>query len=216
VPRTNKNFDSRKEQLIRLALEQFIDKGYENTTITDLQKSFGLTKGGMYHYFDSKEEILDDVIDYGLTQCVNELITELKSIPPEKKLVYFFFSSTANDFAQSLFRYSKKNSPSIVSYRLREKTVALTAPVLKDIILQYIETGFYKTKYPDEMAEFSLILAQAISEEDMLPKASLIHRKRRVDAIIDVWRKCMNPPAGHIHELQENLYKLIGFTIEGN
>lgn len=38
---TQKNFAPRKEKLIQIALNQFLDNGYENTTITDLQKAFG-------------------------------------------------------------------------------------------------------------------------------------------------------------------------------
>ncbi|MCL2152315.1 MAG: TetR/AcrR family transcriptional regulator [Oscillospiraceae bacterium] len=209
MPRTNKDFDSRKEQLIQLALEQFIEKGYENTTITDLQKCFGLTKGGLYHYFRSKEEILDAVIEYGLMQETKGLIEELEQIPVEKKLIHFFFSTTTNAFTKNLFKYSKNNSSSIVTYRLREKTTKILVPILKNIMNQNIESGFYKSKYPDEMSEFSIILAQAITEAGMLSETDLDHKKKRIDAIVDMWSKCMKPPAEHIHELKMNLYKLI-------
>jgi AcrR family transcriptional regulator len=211
MPRTNKDFDSRKEQLIQLALQQFMEKGYENTTIKDLQKSFGLTKGGMYHYFESKEEILDSVIGYGLTQEINELAEELEQMPLEKRLIHFFFSSTTNTFTQNLIHYSKSNSSSIVSYRLREKTTELSAPILKEIIHQGIKAGFYQSEYADEMSEFTIILAQAITEEGLLPQADLSHRKRRIDALLDLWGKCLEPPQEHIEELRANLYQLIEF-----
>ena len=209
MPRTNKNFESRKEQLIQLALEQFIKKGYEDTTITDLQNSFGLTKGGMYHYFSSKEEILDAVIEYGLGQGIKGLIEELEQIPLEKKLIYFFFSNTTNAFTKNIFMYSRSNRSSIVTYRLREKTLKMLIPILRNIMNQSIKSGFYKSEYSNEMAEFSIILAQAITEEGMLPEVDLAHKKKRMDALLDMWCKCVEPPAEHIHELKINLYKLI-------
>lgn len=43
MSRTQKDFAPRKEKLIQIALDQFLEKGYENTTISDLQKAFGLT-----------------------------------------------------------------------------------------------------------------------------------------------------------------------------
>jgi len=209
MPRTNKDFASRKEQLIQLALGQFIEKGYENTTIMDLQRCFGLTKGGMYHYFNSKEEILDAVIEYGLSQETKGLIEELGQIPLEGRLIHFFFSTTTNTFTKNLFKYSKSNSSSIVAYRLREKTTQMLIPILKIIMGQSIESGFYKSEYSDEMAEFSIVLALAITEAGMLPEADPTHKKKRIDALLDMWRKCMEPPAEHIHELKMNLYKLI-------
>lgn len=41
MSRTQKDFAPRKEKLIQIALDQFLEKGYENTTITDLQKRLG-------------------------------------------------------------------------------------------------------------------------------------------------------------------------------
>ena len=209
MSRTNTNFVTRKEKLIQQALEVFIEKGYENTTIVDLQHRFGLTKGGMYHYFHSKEDILDAVIAYGLTQSVLELETELEKVPLEEKLVRFFFSSTTNDFTNKLFKYCKNSHTSIVPYRLREKTVELTAPILKSIMRLYVEAGLYHTAFPDEMAEFSVILAKAIAEDWILPKTDYVHRKRRADALIDLWSKCTQAPAAHIHELRFHLHILV-------
>ena len=209
MARTNKDFESRKEHLIQLALERFIEKGYEGTTIMDLQKSFGLTKGGMYHYFSSKEEILDAVIEYGIAQEIKTLVKELEQIPLEKKLTYFMFSNTTNTFTKNLFRYSRNNNSSIVAYRLREKTTKTLIPIVKSIVNLYIETGYYKSEYADEMSEFSIILAQALTEEGMLPEADYLHKEKRIDALLDMWTKCMEPPKEHISELKKNLYKTI-------
>ena len=214
MPRTNKDFSFRKEQLIKLALEQFVEKGYESTTITDLQKSFGLTKGGLYHYFNSKEDILDAVIEYGLAEGALELAAELESIPLEKRLIHVFFHSVTNDFTQRLFQYSKQSGASIVAYRLREKTMQFTIGILKDIVREYVETGFYQTQYPDEMIAFSVVLAMTITDEGMLPQTDFNRRKNHVDALLDLWSRCMRPPPEHMDELRMNLYGLIGFDDE--
>jgi len=211
VPRTDKDFSSRKEQLVKLALDQFLTHGYENTTINDLQKTFGLTKGGMYHYFGSKEEILDAVIEYGLAQSLKESLVELENMPADKKLIHFFFSTTRNSFTQRLFALSKMNQNSVIENRLREKTVELTTPVLKEIFRQYVESGYYQTDYPDEIAEFSVILAMAITDEGLLTTADSTHRKKRVDALLDLWEVYLRPPPEHLLDLRENLYQLIKY-----
>lgn len=209
MARTKKDFSSNKNKLVKIALETFIENGYDNTTISTLQKKFGLTKGGMYHYFSSKEEILDAVIEYGLRQSAEEMALEIKNIPLEQRILYFFFSSNKNEFANNLFKYSRNSQSSIVAYRFREKFIEILGPSLKDIVNQYIEAGIYKSQFPDEMVEVCLVLVIAITEEGILPKVDRHHQKKRIDNFLDLWCKCMEPTVEHMQELHQRLYELI-------
>lgn len=52
-----------RDMILEVASRLFLTKGYEKTTISDIINGLdGLTKGAMYHYFDSKEEIFDEVV----------------------------------------------------------------------------------------------------------------------------------------------------------
>lgn len=46
-----------REEIVEQALQLFTLKGYHNTSVNDLLKATGLTKGGLYGHFGSKEEI---------------------------------------------------------------------------------------------------------------------------------------------------------------
>jgi AcrR family transcriptional regulator len=50
--------EGRRHQLIDAALALFAEKGYENATIKDLAEACGVAPGLVYHYFDSKEDLL--------------------------------------------------------------------------------------------------------------------------------------------------------------
>ena len=52
----NKGLQTR-QNIIEKALQLFSVKGYFNTSIADIMESTGLTKGGLYAHFKSKEEI---------------------------------------------------------------------------------------------------------------------------------------------------------------
>lgn len=54
------------------ALEVFLKKGYENTTMESIAKNAGLSKGGLYHYFKSKDMLLMFV-----NQKINENIENI-------------------------------------------------------------------------------------------------------------------------------------------
>lgn len=66
APRTPKQFreirEEKKTLIMDVALEHFAGQGYHNTTITHIAKHAGISKGLMYNYFESKEELLTEII----------------------------------------------------------------------------------------------------------------------------------------------------------
>ncbi|MGM0607916.1 MAG: TetR/AcrR family transcriptional regulator [Candidatus Muiribacteriota bacterium] len=56
-----------KEIILNNALELFSDKGYENTGVQEIALVSGVTKPTLYHYFGSKEGILEDIFREKLT-----------------------------------------------------------------------------------------------------------------------------------------------------
>src|ERR1700733_8708003 len=52
-----------RTNILRTALQLFLQKGYKNVSYQELVKKTGLSKGAIYHYFASKEELLIAVFD---------------------------------------------------------------------------------------------------------------------------------------------------------
>lgn len=52
-----------KEQIIAEALDLFSTKGYDKTSISDICKASGSSRGGFYHHFQSKEDVLNAITD---------------------------------------------------------------------------------------------------------------------------------------------------------
>lgn len=52
---------SRKDELLNICLDVFVEKGYESSTVNDLIQAGEISKGGFYHYFKSKDEVLDEL-----------------------------------------------------------------------------------------------------------------------------------------------------------
>lgn len=51
-----------KQRIIDASFELFSTKGYDKTRISDIIKSAECSKGGFYHHFSSKQEVLDDML----------------------------------------------------------------------------------------------------------------------------------------------------------
>jgi len=61
----NKSHKSdRKNQILEAAFKVFVDKGYSKTTMDDIVKVSGLSKGALYHYYKSKKELFLSLIDH--------------------------------------------------------------------------------------------------------------------------------------------------------
>ena len=60
----------RKAEFIRTAQQLFYTKGYETTSVNDIIKAVGVSKGAFYHYFDSKQDVLSAVVDTLIAQSL--------------------------------------------------------------------------------------------------------------------------------------------------
>lgn len=71
------SFDERKQQIKRTAARIFTEKGFENTTMEDLVKETGLSKGGLYHYYKNTTGILYDIMLDGIVYRNNVIMQSI-------------------------------------------------------------------------------------------------------------------------------------------
>jgi AcrR family transcriptional regulator len=53
---------SRREELLAIAARLFAEKGFRNTTVRDIADAAGILSGSLYHHFDSKESMVDEIL----------------------------------------------------------------------------------------------------------------------------------------------------------
>ncbi|MEE3499025.1 MAG: TetR/AcrR family transcriptional regulator [Ruminococcus bromii] len=52
-----------KERILEIALELFAQSGYLGTSMSDIAKQLGITKGALYKHYTSKQKILDSIVE---------------------------------------------------------------------------------------------------------------------------------------------------------
>jgi TetR/AcrR family transcriptional repressor of nem operon len=60
-----------KEHIINVASKLFLQKNFKEVTMKEIVDKTGLSKGAFYHYFESKEKLFEEVIDYILSSQMN-------------------------------------------------------------------------------------------------------------------------------------------------
>lgn len=53
---------TRRDELLQIAAELFATKGFKNTTVRDIAEAAGILSGSLYHHFDSKESMVDEIL----------------------------------------------------------------------------------------------------------------------------------------------------------
>ncbi|GAA4990326.1 AcrR family transcriptional regulator [Nonomuraea thailandensis] len=60
----------RRDHLVKLAAELFARKGFQATTVREIADEAGILSGSLYHHFDSKETIVDEVLSTFLDDLI--------------------------------------------------------------------------------------------------------------------------------------------------
>ena len=71
-----KKGEKRKQDLIRIAYRLFTARGYEHTSVDEIIAEAGIAKGTYYYYFESKEQMLEDVVGMMLQAEAGERAAE--------------------------------------------------------------------------------------------------------------------------------------------
>ena len=78
--------DSRQE-ILRAAARLFQQRGYDATSMNDVAASLKLSKGGLYHHFQSKDEILFEIMNHAMEITEERVLAPVRSIVnPEERL----------------------------------------------------------------------------------------------------------------------------------
>jgi AcrR family transcriptional regulator len=54
---------NRRDELLEIAAVLFAERGFRNTTVRDIADAAGILSGSLYHHFDSKEAMVDELLD---------------------------------------------------------------------------------------------------------------------------------------------------------
>jgi len=95
-PMSDTRFDRRLADVLAHASHIFCEKGYEGASMRDLSRATGMSLAGLYHYFESKEELLYLIQKHTFTTIIETLREKLEgSTDPEERLRIFIHNHLA-------------------------------------------------------------------------------------------------------------------------
>jgi AcrR family transcriptional regulator len=171
MARIVKEPEVRRSEILDVAQRLFYRKGYEQTSVQDIITKIGIAKGTFYHYFSSKLDLLDAVIERMIEQTLQSLepmITDDQLFALEKFKKFFTdiadWKTENKTFLLDIMSIWYKDENAILRHKVRAASVKSTIPLLTQIIEQGITEGVFVTEHPADIAEIVLHIGQSLSD----------------------------------------------------
>jgi AcrR family transcriptional regulator len=190
--RVVKKADVRKKEIIKAARDLFQRGDYESTTMQAIMEKLGIAKGTIYHYFASKDELLEavveDVIDEQLQKKVALIkSTDFQSLDAIEKMRVFSSSDRLAEDNEQILEVLHRPGNTIVHTRQAGRYLVMLAPYYADVIREGCDQGIFRTDHPLECAEFLLAGIQFITDVGFYPwtEDELIRRMKAIPSLVE-------------------------------
>ena len=158
----------RKEEIFDAAIKCFNKTGYYETSIDKIAERAGISKGGIYYHFKSKDELFIKLFTYRCDKYLAQVRTDIQRIEdPEKRL---------EQFIEKTGELSKKNED-FIRFFTEFMTMGLRDPKVYEVMTAYyknsvnnfkkliqagIDSGKFKKVDTDKVARRAYFLATGI------------------------------------------------------
>jgi AcrR family transcriptional regulator len=215
-----KEYALKRNQILDVTQRLIYTKGYEQMAIQDILSELQISKGAFYHYFDSKPDLLEALIERSGQEALQLLtpIVEDPHLPALEKLQRFF--DTANRWKTArktlmleLLHVWYADHNAIVRQKMLAMWSKHTLPLLAHIFRQGMREGVMNIPFPDQIGVILLSLVQGVgdafaellireSQGDELPRA-----ERLIAAYNDALERVLGAPAGSLHLMDDESLK---------
>ncbi len=161
----------KRNEIVDAAMRMLYVKGFETMSIQDLLDELKISKGAFYHYFDSKSDLLEALIERIFSQVLTVVvaIVEDPTLPAMTKLHRYFntVGQWKADRKETLLGiltawYSDDNV--IVRQKMYERMIHDAGGWFATIVRQGIAEGVFSTRYPDQVGSMSMALIQSLGD----------------------------------------------------
>jgi AcrR family transcriptional regulator len=168
IMRVIKEYDERRNEILGTAERLFHTKGYEKCTVNDILNEIGIAKGTFYHYFNSKEEVLDAVVSRYTDIIISRADEIIKKgdIGPEEKLMRAFMAMRINNEVNSdVLSDMHKVENALLHQKTLNQLVTAMAPILVKVIEEGIGKKNWGCRYPLQYMQIFLAASLTLTDE---------------------------------------------------
>jgi AcrR family transcriptional regulator len=141
MARTPKVVEDRREQIIDAAMRVFSEKGFTKATNKDVAREAGITPGLIYYYFESKEKLLEAMIESrSPIRLLTSLTPQVLALPPEAFLRFIIRQILSIIEGENFIQLIRVMLPEIVHNPEMTPTVAGFLQRVMGFLTSYFES----------------------------------------------------------------------------
>ena len=196
----------KRKEIIDAAQRLVYAKGYDQMSIQDILNDLKISKGAFYHYYASKQALLEALIDQ-MVQDAEPVILPIVQDPHLSALekVHGMFDASARwktarkDYLLALMQGWYADENVLVREKAQTRMIKHFAPMLADIIRQGVAEGVMNTPFPDQIADmaFALLVNMGSTYMDLLFDDS--PNQTRLQCVLDL-----------VHAYNDALERMLG------
>ncbi|MBQ6219647.1 MAG: helix-turn-helix transcriptional regulator, partial [Methanosphaera sp.] len=149
-----------------IAYDMFLKQGYENTSVDEIIETAQIAKGTYYYYFQSKEQMLEEVIDMMInseSEMAEQIIRMDISVP--EKIVGILTSMKPTEEEQPIKNTLFQPENVLMHHKVRKKLIDTLTPLLSQVIKEGVNEGIFECDNIPERVKMLLIINDATFNE---------------------------------------------------
>ncbi|HYL08803.1 MAG TPA: TetR/AcrR family transcriptional regulator [Candidatus Udaeobacter sp.] len=162
----------KREAFVDAAQRLIQAKGYEEMSVQDVLDELEASRGAFYHYFESKENLLEAVLARlvdGASALVNPILADQTLSAPRKLEMIFGgiaeLKGERKDLVLRIMEVWTSDANAIVREKLRRTSTSFLIPVLAQVVAQGTRDGDFAARDPEETAAVLLSLMLGFQEK---------------------------------------------------
>lgn len=167
-----KKGELRKDAILKTAQQLFFEKGFAETSIQDILNALSISKGGFYHYFDSKNALLEEICRENSARDIDRIRTELfcgKFTPGQKLNLLLgalnLFNREEPRYAALVLKVSYIDGDVHFRDQLRIFMLEKLRPMVDEVLREGIADGSFFTRNPGQLGRMLLMLSYDVNDE---------------------------------------------------
>lgn len=150
----------RRNEILDVAEELFAIKGYDATSTNDILSRIGIARGTLYYHFESKESILDALIDRmtgGLLAKARTIAVQ-SDIPVVDRMVQSVMALNVDSrIGAEVMEQVHKPQNALMHQKMQENLLSGIVPIITNLVEEGIEEGIFQTDYPRQTVEMIMM-----------------------------------------------------------
>ncbi|MCR5503546.1 MAG: TetR/AcrR family transcriptional regulator [Lachnospiraceae bacterium] len=203
-----KKGEKRKQELLGIAYRMFLTRGYEETSVDGIINEAGIAKGTFYYHFESKEQVLEEVIGMMIEKEAKEAEKILAAqLPIPIKILGIINAFQPSGEEIPIEEALNRPENALMHEKIRGRLYEAASPLLCETVREGIGNGVFSCEDIPERVKILLLISSALFDD-------ADYTKKELTVFLDVTEKILGAKEGSLGFLSELIEKNNGQRYE--